>query len=430
MSDLQKYRISAAHKRGVRASGFDARDPDQRHPVMNPILDRVALARSSAKQQDPRANALIRAKDKILGRTRDHALIFAFALSSYPGITANRAFAADTFSNPDTAHTHPEWPLLEIIAAVWESIPDLRDPVWVPMLLSAILAALIATALTQSYIGVRPMPRQPHCAPSKPTPASVPVSSKPCVIKRPSWRTDASSRRGKVRQENQDAFRVVDLPGNRTALVVCDGAGGVEGGKLAAETVADGLESGLTTAFKNELNLSWKDVVESIFARARDAVQAQKEAGITTAIVALLDGRSLHFATLGDGALTLIWPDGMIQNLLAPHHRRDQPSNVIAGYIGHDCSVPPRIGTLRIEPGSLLLAMSDGVSDLLPFDGIAGDREAIIQMFDVPGTELADHFLAQIEAARDPDTGAYLHHDNMTLAIGVFPNAQRGPHNG
>jgi hypothetical protein len=30
---------------------------------------------------------------------------------------------------------------------------------------------------------------------------------------------------------------------------------------------------------------------------------------------------------------------------------------------------------------------------------------------------LADHFLAQLEAARDPDTNAYLHHDNMTLLI-------------
>lgn len=217
---------------------------------------------------------------------------------------------------------------------------------------------------------------------------------------------------------------MVDLPDNRTALIVCDGAGGVEGGKLAAETAADGLASGLTKAFESELTLSWKDVVESSFDRARNAVHAEKKAGITTAIVALLDGHSLHFATLGDGALTMIWPDGMIQHLLAPHHRRDQPSNVIAGYIGHDCSVPPRIGTLRAEPGSLLFAMSDGVSDLLPFDGIADDRETIIQMLKTPGTELADHFLAQIEAARDPDTGAYLHHDNMTLAIGLLPNPE------
>ena len=330
--------------------------------------------------------------------------------------------AADTSSNPDTAHTKPEWPLLEMIGAVWASIPDLRDPIWVPMLLSAILAVLTATALSHAYIGVYPMPRQPRRAPSKPVPAS--AQAKPRIIKRPSWRTDASSRLGKVRQENQDTFRVVNLSGNRTALIVCDGAGGVEGGKLAAETAADGLASGLARAFESELTLSWEDVIESSFARAREAVQAQKEAGITTAIVALLDGHSLHFATLGDGALTLIWPDGMIQHLLAPHHRRDQPSNVIAGYIGHDCSVPPRIGTLRVEPGSLLFAMSDGVSDLLPFDGLADDRETIIQMLKTPGTELADHFLAQIEAARDPDTGAYLHHDNMTLAIGLLPNPE------
>lgn len=266
------------------------------------------------------------------------------------------------------------------------------------------------------------MPHQSRHAPSKSAPSTTPV--KPRLFKRPSWRTNASSRLGKVRHENQDAFRVVDIPGNRTALIVCDGAGGVEGGKLAAETAAQTLATGLSKAFEDGSTLSWKDVADTSFARARDAVHEQEEAGITTAIVVLLDGHSLHFATLGDGALSLVWPDGMVQHLLAPHHRRDQPSNVIAGYIGHGCTVPPRIGSLGVEPGSLLLAMSDGVSDLLPFDGIADDREAIIRMIEAPGTKLADHFLAQIEAARDPDSGAYLHHDNMTLAIGLLPDAE------
>lgn len=56
--------------------------------------------------------------------------------------------------------------------------------------------------------------------------------------------------------------------------------------------------------------------------------------------------------------------------------------------------------------------MSDGASDLFPYEDFAQHRE---DYCNVRG--LAGSILAQIEAARDPDTNAYLHHDNMTLAM-------------
>jgi len=39
---------------------------------------------------------------------------------------------------------------------------------------------------------------------------------------------------------------------------------------------------------------------------------------------------------------------------------------------------------------------------------------------DVP---VADKLLEQIEVARDPETNAYLHHDNMTLILAHFHEA-------
>jgi hypothetical protein len=56
--------------------------------------------------------------------------------------------------------------------------------------------------------------------------------------------------------------------------------------------------------------------------------------------------------------------------------------------------------------------MTGGVSDLFGFEDFARDRQEFRTM-----TGLADHLLAYLEAARDPDTGAWLHHDNMTLAM-------------
>ena len=59
--------------------------------------------------------------------------------------------------------------------------------------------------------------------------------------------------------------------------------------------------------------------------------------------------------------------------------------------------------------------MSDGASDLLPYEDVALSRAEITDI-----TGLADSFLKNLEDARDPDTAAYLHNDNMSLAMARF----------
>ena len=227
---------------------------------------------------------------------------------------------------------------------------------------------------------------------------------------------NGASRLGKVRSENQDAYDFLRISSDEAFFVVCDGAGGLPGGKEAAETAVQVIIMTLQDIHREAFEPT--ACLELAIEEARCVAKDHGLPGITTAIIAHVKGRMLHYATLGDGTLSAIWPDGMVNHIQTPHHIHGQSSNIIGAYIGQDCQVPARTGSSRIEVGTSLLLMSDGCSDLFPYDNFAQDRLDYSAIMgggtDVP---LADKLLEQIEAARDPDTDAYLHHDNMTLIL-------------
>jgi serine/threonine protein phosphatase PrpC len=166
---------------------------------------------------------------------------------------------------------------------------------------------------------------------------------------------------------------------------------------------------------------------EAIEIARKEFVSLELE-GVTTAIVALLDGDWLHYATLGDGGLSLVWPSGMITETLTPHHQRGRPSNQIGGFIGHNCEVPPRVGSVRLEEGVTVFLMSDGASDLFDLEFYADNREKFSAFLASGMKGLADRFLDQLEQARDEKSGAYLHQDNMTMILAHLSNQEGKDH--
>lgn len=234
------------------------------------------------------------------------------------------------------------------------------------------------------------------------------------------WPIEGATRTGQIRSENQDAFSVgVNVQGFQFA-VLCDGAGGHVGGGEASQTAVEMIAVYLKTA-----SLSDAAPIEILLAaieETRDYFTLSELDGITTAILTIIDGEYIHYATLGDGALVAIFPDGMTTQIQTPHHLLGQPSNIIGAYIGQECEVAPRVGSLRVEEGTTVMLMSDGASDLFPYEDFAQNHDAYIEYLEAEKTpSLSNHILDQIEQARDPETGAYLHHDNMTLVIAHFP---------
>ena len=434
-NDLQKYPISPQHIAAVRASGFDMADVDARHPVRNPLAEHVLAAKQHQPAKDPRAQHLLQDRAKGLERSAGRAL------GVLAGLVATLS-AKPVGACGDHPTACPEAP--SFLAQLMARLPDLNDPIWIGLLLSGLLGGLLAQIWVLSCHVSHPhhtgfamsrnrkrrhakSPKQadffkdnnlPH---KKADDAEAAVSDGPVQLTAPTpkyrWVTSGASRKGLVRTENQDAFRLFHTEDDTACLILCDGAGGVAGGKLAAELAASVLEKQFKVLLETSGTIDSAQLEGPIRA-ARRAVDHSEAAGITTAIIAILQQDQMHYATLGDGALTIIWPDGMVNQVMTPHHQLGQPSNVICAYIGDHCQIPARTGSLRIEPDCTVIAMSDGASDLFPYEAYAEERaaySAILNREDDP--DLANVFLKQLEDARDPDTDAYLHHDNMTLLL-------------
>ncbi|WP_026941372.1 PP2C family protein-serine/threonine phosphatase [Hellea balneolensis] len=405
---LKKYKISKSHIEAVKRSGFDCHDVNKRYPVQNTELDKILASQNRAL--DPRARLLIKGREMFRG-FKDRALMLA------SGLALTLAIPPEAWANTSPHETEgkiaPLYALLDVAAWSWEL---------------ALLSGLLSTSLASLYLQARMFKM---ILPSYPKPKKsrrlnsigrkVPKGNAEQVTPTPKlkWRVNGSSRMGKVRTENQDAYDFWRVSEDEVFMVVCDGAGGVDGGKEAAETAVQNIITILQAIYPEGGDPT--DALEIAIEDARVFAKEHELAGITTAIIAHVKGDKLHYATLGDGTLSAVWPDGMVNHIQTPHNIQGQPSNIIAAYIGQGCAVPARTGSIRLEKGTTLMLMSDVASDLLPYEEFAAHRADYAQILktktDVP---VADKLLEQIEVARDPDTNAYLHHDNMTLILAHF----------
>lgn len=446
MTKLYKYPISNAHEEDVRASGFDCRDPDKRHPVKPHELLQHIQTRAHGK--NARAGALLNAKHhNAPGLVRGIIAIITLPLLVLGQPVKATPREAPPITQVETPLDLPVNLTVEFQTGALDYLReiDLSDPQWQLLTLLLILSVVWWAARTLRSIRIllqKPeasemadtqlcfpgFPDIPHVwptdLPGAPTKNPIPETSF-------SWNIQGASRVGKFRSENQDDFGLGTEYENKTGFVLCDGAGGHKGGKEAAENAVAYLlpfidpNSG-KTKFCNPM-----DQLKAAIEKARTNASQEKCEGITTAILAIMENDWLHYATLGDGGLSVIWPDGMVSHYLTPHHQLGMPSNQIAAFIGHDCDVPPRMGSVRLEPGCIVLAMSDGASDIFPFEDFSWSRDQHRKLLKNQGSDLSEALLKQIESARSEDTGAYLHSDNMTLIMALLiENPAREHENG
>jgi len=402
-----KFTSDQPYKDRLASHGFSFDDPDRRHPTRNDFPFRV-LALSTLSGRDKMAH-LMRDRSGRDNPDRSRLLPWLVPVIGWAG-WPERAMAFD--------HHPPFMPPFELLPTEtvhsldrvldWLQQLDPVSPGWTLALLGSLLmtqtvAMFQRRALLKASVAQVPV-TQPDFFPE-----TLPKTS--TTANRYSWAVDAATRQGQVRDENQDALEVLRFNEDFAVLIVCDGAGGVGGGREAAQSAVAAISGELQAIWKETGALTPADLETAITA-ARKAANNSALEGVTTALLVLFVGEVIHFATLGDGAIAVIWPDGMVGPVQVPHHTLGRPSNEIGAYIGGNCDIPARTGTLRLEPGCFVFAMTDGVSDLFTFEDFACARHK----YHV-SDGLADSVIAHLEAARDPDTGAWLHSDNMTLAI-------------
>lgn len=413
MKDLSRYLSSAAFKARYSArTGFDLDDPDRRVPVRGHKLALTLTTQLAGRKG--KVEQLLNDRSRSGNKDRARALPWLAPLGGLIG-WPERLQAHDhhpplsIMSETVTDQVGATWinDLLGILGQIDFSQPLFGVALGGALLMTQTVAILQRRALMNS-VASQIETRQPDLFPEAlPSDTSSAVEAGPTFV----WESDASTRQGQIREENQDAVLVLRYSDGSVVLIVCDGAGGLEGGREASQTAIEAIGTDLQRCWNETEKLTSTDLVQAI-AAAREEIESRQLPGVTTALLVLLQGDRMSYATLGDGGVAVVWPDGMVGQVQVPHHTAGMPSNIINAYIGQGCAVRPRIGTLQLELGAVVMVMSDGASDLFPFEDFALNKDRYPSLLG-----LADTLLMTLEEARDPDSGGYLHSDNLTLAL-------------
>ena len=195
------------------------------------------------------------------------------------------------------------------------------------------------------------------------------------------------SDQGCVRQQNQDAYQIVQLDRNSQLCVVCDGMGGAKSGNIASSLAVD--------VFTQEVRRCWTPSMDQqkIDQMLRSAVklanftvfdqsqQFEEFDGMGTTLVAtLIRGKKATVVNVGDSRAYLINKDGIRQvttdhslvqmmverGELTPERARTYPGkNFITRAIGTEPMVECDLFHLEVAKGDFLLLCSDGLSNMM-----------------------------------------------------------------
>ena len=195
------------------------------------------------------------------------------------------------------------------------------------------------------------------------------------------------SDQGCVRQQNQDAYQIVQLDRNSQLCVVCDGMGGAKSGNIASSLAVD--------VFTQEVRRCWTPSMDQqkIDQMLRSAVklanftvfdqsqQFEEFDGMgTTLVSALVRSRHATIINVGDSRADLINKDGIRQvttdhslvqmmverGELTPERARTYPGkNFITRAIGTEPMVECDLFHLEVAKGDFLLLCSDGLSNMM-----------------------------------------------------------------
>ncbi|TLZ44509.1 MAG: Stp1/IreP family PP2C-type Ser/Thr phosphatase [Methanobacteriota archaeon] len=212
------------------------------------------------------------------------------------------------------------------------------------------------------------------------------------VIRSSRGRLGFASNVGKVRRVDEDSLLAMEIqtaylsePRTRMLLMVADGMGGHSRGDVASRTavraVAGTILPVLTSqediprsTYDRELRAAVANANQAIFDEARRHPECEGMG--TTLSLAVVDGRDLYIANVGDSRTYIINEQeifqvtrdhSLVQELvdrgeLRPEEARHHPKkNVITMALGVYDEVTPDIGCLTAEPGDLVLVCCDGL---------------------------------------------------------------------
>lgn len=200
-----------------------------------------------------------------------------------------------------------------------------------------------------------------------------------------SW---AVTDKGKVRNQNQDAFYTYNSPEHELSiLMVCDGMGGAKAGNVASELAIQVFKAEAKNTLPKVSAEKIPEELKRCIALSNKAVYELSRTDIdcngmgTTLVAAVVKGNTLYVANVGDSRAYLI-SKGEIRQITRDHslvedmvergditreESRSHPNkNLITRAVGTVETVECDTFTLNINEGDYVLLCSDGLTNTVP----------------------------------------------------------------
>ena len=230
---------------------------------------------------------------------------------------------------------------------------------------------------------------------------------------------------GRTRVANEDAFKFGKFDDGACWAVVCDGMGGVHGGKIASSTAIDIVSQKIVKCYNTSMNINnIENLLLSSITTAncvvydRGSLDKDLEGMGTTIVAAIYKNGEVCIAHVGDsrayiikdGEIRLLTKDhSLVQEMLDmgqitetefEHHPR---KNIITRAMGVDEKIEIEFDTVEFSKNDALILCSDGLSGLL-------EKNKMLDIYNnCDFNSLADKY---IEAAND--NGGV---DNITVVV-------------
>lgn len=235
----------------------------------------------------------------------------------------------------------------------------------------------------------------------------------------------AATHPGCIHDENQDHYRAGRLADDTYWMVLCDGMGGGSAGGLASELtvgfLSDSIQKYLPDLLAPE---DIKVFLQESASRSNELVLEESRRAVTpsamgtTLVLAVVRGSMAYIVHAGDSRMYLL-QRGAIRQLthdhsyvqelidngkLTPDQAFTHPNkNIITSAIGVDISTRIDYNEKKLSKGDMLLACSDGLSNMLKDSDIA----SILKETDFYST-------ADVLVQKAVDAGGY---DNITAIV-------------
>jgi len=239
-----------------------------------------------------------------------------------------------------------------------------------------------------------------------------------------SWVAAGGTHVGRIRRENEDAFRIDNFGG---IFLIADGMGGHAAGEvasaLAADTALENLgrerEDGDDTAIESRILLAFRAAHERMAKCCADDPSTMGMGTTLTASLLLPEG-DLWIGHIGDSRLYQLrrgelrqltrdhtWVQQEVDaGRIAPKKNRSHPlSHVLTRVLSAEQPAEPDIGKHEVAPGDVLLLSSDGLHGVV-------DGQTLLDTLiaDHPPAEIVQRLIVAANRRGGPDnvTAVYI----------------------